>query len=393
MARSSPADRQAEGRARGKKAVRLARIVPMRRLQSPPHRSGTAAVLVAAALVLSAAGRGEAYRLYDNGALDFIVASDEAVRWSSEVWPSGATLEWRIERAPEWVELFGSSEGVFSVVRDALSRYSEIPTADIRWTVSGMDAAADGAWTRDGTSRVFLAGPRWWLWERGAGLWFVRNPIRQVWDIAECDVGLTREALDWDAQHREEWATDELESAFRTCLGLAESEGLPGSNRLRASRSESEDRWTRNDHFRESPSYHSAVWAGAFDSDSRVGVSLLRPRPGWRSEVGGLAGVLETAEGAVAYAHVWALRREAEGGMRVRAGAFSNRAGEFLIEGLEPGDYLLWAHPISDPRDSWDLVAAGAPLDLEDAVSLPLIRVRRGRTTDGAAIRMTHGRE
>ena len=72
-------------------------------------------------------------------------------------------------------------------------------------------------------------------------------------------------------------------------------------------------------------------------------------------------------------------------------GAYSNRTGEFLIEGLEPGTYLLWAHP--PPRTTLGpSLLAGVTADVRDAVLLSAVRVRAGRVTNGIVIPMEAGR-
>ena len=91
------------------------------------------------------------------------------------------------------------------------------------------------------------------------------------------------------------------------------------------------------------------------------------------------------------YAHVYALRLTPDG-MRDPVGAFTNARGEFLIEGLPPGDRFLWAHPINDWWDHAPLLLEGAETNVKDTF-LPLpIRVEAGRVTDGITIPMQPGR-
>ena len=133
-------------------------------------------------------------------------------------------------------------------------------------------------------------------------------------------------------------------------------------------------------------------WPASLAPDDRVGASLLRPRAGWIETTGSLSGVLESGGDPVAYAHVWALRRSADG-MRDPVGAFANAEGEFRIEGLAPGDYALWAHPIRWRWDQRPLIENGANTDLKDAVPAHPLRVAAGRVTGGIVIPMRRGRE
>ena len=123
-----------------------------------------------------------------------------------------------------------------------------------------------------------------------------------------------------------------------------------------------------------------------------VGAALLRPRSGWLSSVGSVAGSLSVDGERVAYAHVWALRQQ-EYTVGPPVGAFSNRSGEFLIEGLEPGYYLLWAHPaVTNPPAGSPPLFPGATRDVRDAVLLTAVRVSAGGTTSGIVIPMAPGR-
>ena len=63
--------------------------------------------------------RSGAYVLFDNGATDWVVGSEDALRWDPDVWPSGGTLRWGIEDAPEWDDLFGSANALSDLVDDA----------------------------------------------------------------------------------------------------------------------------------------------------------------------------------------------------------------------------------------------------------------------------------
>lgn len=319
--------------------------------------------------------RADAYLFYDNGALDYIVPASEAIRWSADVWGPGETLAWEIEDGSDWTLLLDASATEFApVVAEALASWSEIPTADISWRLSGVGPAQDYEFG-DGRSRVFLDVDGSW----GVLMQWTRNRELDVWEIAECDIGvpgwLVDRYPDPDALRRPLF--NFLYSELGHCLGLNEPARLPGSQRLRVN-AEGEDSW-----------YQTAVWAGV--SDRWIGASLLRPRAGWLSRTGGLAGTLESDGAPVPYAHVYALR-PAPGGMGDPVGAFTNARGEFLIEGLPPGDRFLWAHPISDSWDHTPLLLEGAETNVKDTF-LPLpVRVEAGRVTDGITIPMQPGR-
>ena len=347
--------------------------------------------------------RSAAYVLFDNGAADWVVGSEDALRWDPQVWPPGRTLGWEIEDAVEWNDLFGSSEALSDVVDEALSQWSGISTADIQWEVAGF--ADVDAGRRDSTNQVYLqrslstlgrGNAPFGTWLTTVHVWFAldSSSARPIWHIDECDVGLDQFQMEERKSDDPEglpgsvrWA---LSYSFQTCLGLGNSGLQPGSNRIRESALDTHDRRARRSHYYGSPWQHSAVFRGNY-RDRSTGASLLRPRPEWLPTVGSVSGSLSVDGEPVAYAQVWALRHETGGGTGPPIGAYSNRSGEFLIEGLEPGNYLLWAHP--PPRTTLGpRFLAGATVDVRDAVLLSAVQVRAGRVTTGISIPMEAGR-
>ena len=116
------------------------------------------ALAMVAVFGLGALGnRTEAYRFYDNGGLDFIVGSDQALRWSEDAWGQGRTLVWEIEDGEDWSLLFDSAEDMRPLLDEALGIWSGIETADISWRVSGVASVSDEEPRfGDSQSRVFL---------------------------------------------------------------------------------------------------------------------------------------------------------------------------------------------------------------------------------------------
>ena len=364
---------------------------------------GLLGVLLGMLSVTAVGTRSAAYVLYDNGASDWVVGSEDALRWSPEVWAPEATLLWHLEDAPEWTDLFGSSEALSDLVEDGLSDWSRIATADIQWEVAEL--ATGDAGGRDLTNQVFLRRSLSTLgrdqasfggWMTTVHVWFAldTSAARPVWQLTECDVGL-------DQLRMEEYKSDypdrlpnsirwRLSNAFQTCLGLGYSGAYPGSRRIRETALDSFDAAARRSHYYDSPWHSSAVF-GSTSTDRSTGASLLRPSSAWLATVGSVAGSLSVDGEPVAYAQVWALRHDAAGtGSPI--GAYSNRSGEFLIEGLKPGNYLLWAHPAIYRRLGTTAPPAGATADVRDAVLLSAVRVRAGRVTSGISIPMEAAR-
>lgn len=345
--------------------------------ESRPGRRAFLPALLLALASASEAPRVEAYRLYDDGSRDFIATSSEAVRWAPEVWGPGAELEWQLEAAPEWAENPDAAERAFAAVREALAYWSGIPGADIRWTVAEATAASTGRWVRDDASRIFVSTAGGFA---GAGVWFRRNASER-WEISECDVGAT-------AQGSEGLAVGTLAEDLGTCLGLGPSAGPPTTRRLRTERPAGDDSQARLDGFWSSPQVDRPLFGDA-DRDRRTGAALLRPREAWLSTVGSISGSLVAGGEPVPYAHVWAFR--AGGALADPVGAFSNRSGGFVIEGLEPGRYLLWAHPVAPTRHRF--VGLGGRTEVKDGLRLAPVPVTAGETTGDLVISLRTGRD
>ena len=126
-------------------------------------------------------------------------------------------------------------------------------------------------------------------------------------------------------------------------------------------------------------------------ADDVVGASLLRPARGWQRATGSLSGSIRRDGEPAPYAHVWALPMDGDP-LRDRVGAFSDGQGAFVIEGLRPGDYALWAQPISRQRAHPSLIVGGPLTDFDDMLSVLPIRVQAGQATGDLELAMWRGR-
>ena len=364
------------------------------RAGSGRRRFRLAAVLLVAFGLGSDRDEAEAYVLYDNGARDYVVGSDQAIRWSAEAWGPGSTLAWRIEDGPDYALLQGlvdSAADFAPVLEEALALWADIPTADISWRLRGMEERSEESRFGDSRNSVFFdAESRIY----GAAAWWIRNHSRGAWEIAECDIGIPP-LHDWewvDADWVKDWMPSDFAQELGHCLGLGRPAVFAASRRLRVSSSGGDFNWRWSALWSPSPARAVRHSPASLAPDDRVGASLLRSRAGWIETTGSLSGVLRSGGDPVAYAHVWAVRQSADG-MRDPVGAFANAEGEFLIEGLPPGDYALWAHPIRWYWEQRPLIESGANTDLKDAVPAHPLRVAAGQVTDGIVIPMRRGRE
>jgi len=130
-------------------------------------------------------------------------------------------------------------------------------------------------------------------------------------------------------------------------------------------------------------------------ADDATGAALLRPAQGWLRTTGAISGSLLLDERPVSYTHVWAFPATAfpERGWPPPVGAFSNRAGDFLIEGLEPGLYVLWISPLTERHAHFDLSGLAGPSVLAETVAPVPVRVEAGSITEVAPISTRRGRE
>ena len=85
-------------------------------------------------------------------------------------------------------------------------------------------------------------------------------------------------------------------------------------------------------------------------------------------------------------------RRLAAGDIGPGVSAFTDERGRFLIEGLAPGDYLIWAGPMIRHDAHSELISNGAELDARDGFSLDPVSVRAGTETAGVTVALQPGR-
>ena len=104
--------------------------------------SRPARALACALIAVVSAGPAGAYRFWSElwGDPGFPIAplAEEAQRWDADAWGPGETLHWEVSRDEDWDVLFESVDGVLPYVERAMASWSEIPTADIAWTLDGV---------------------------------------------------------------------------------------------------------------------------------------------------------------------------------------------------------------------------------------------------------------
>ena len=339
-----------------------------------------------------------------------LVTAQDAQRWSSGIWGPGGTLHWEVAADPDWAVLYGDAQGAAFELQRALDAWTDVPSADISWDLQvgagwdESDEAAAGGGGKDGRNSIFIDA------SAGGGLlgyalvWDDGRTSDGTWEIVECDWALgsfATEIPDWvTPDYRDEFLSDTREIALTTsihelghCIGLAHAGAFAMSGRVRMG----VDPQVGADVFEyihpgdPVMSYGVEQDLGKLSADDVSGVSLLRPVAGWRDRTGNISGALRVAGSPAPWVQVWAIPLEGDP-QKDRIGVFSDHEGRFLIEGVPPGDYLLWAHPIVIQNAHPIMILNGPPLDLDDTLAASPVRVSAGGTAGGLEVRMRIGR-
>lgn len=366
-----------------------------------PRRA--ALVSWAALAALAAAGAAEAYRFFDSRGEDAplrswrLVGPEEALRWSAAAWGPGASLAWEVAPDPDFEGLFGGASGVLPHLERALASWSDLPSTDITWTASLVEDADSESAAVDGRNTFFLDA------ESGAGgyaaIWSRRNDEDDLWELVECDFTLGRWAARApqgaaDEARRIASATATIVHELGHCLGLAHAGTLSLLGRRGQPLLGARNQPVELIHPRDpamSYGYAQRNPAGV-PADDAVGASLLRPAAGWWPRTGAIHGRLHAGGDPAPWVQVWAVPTGSDNPLEDRVGGFTDDRGRFRLEGLPPGDYLLWAHPLVIGAAHFLLGANGAPRDLDDTVLGRPVRVGPGQYATGVEIPMRIGR-
>jgi hypothetical protein len=351
----------------------------------PLHPVATVAALVGTMFLVSAPGAG--YRFYGSSSdAPWIPEADDARRWEPTAWGPGGILVWHIQDVPEWSPHFVTAGDFIPLFETALEVWGSISTADIRMRVEGLAQRAVAE--LDGRNLVAVGTE-----EPGrafAQAWSRRNSASGQWRRYECDVIFGANRLEGFANTDRRHHLTTIIHELGHCIGLRHAAVTP-TPRGRTPRGH-EKGWRISSIWQKDP-----VMSYGFDIDNQlteddvVGASLVRPRPSWLRTTGSLSGRLTRNGQPAAFVSVHLLRDE-DGRARPSVQVFSNDRGEFLAEGLRPGRYLLWVHPMFRQSAHDDLLEGDPSLDVSDLTNPQTFVVQAGHETAAGEFVLRRGR-
>ena len=326
----------------------------------PRFRNLLAAALLAVLGAVS--GDGHQYLYYEPSDRDMSVHPDHQwpVRWSERAWPPGATLTVALAEDGTWGfdepdGLFRDIEDVARAVDHALSLWSDIESADIRWKLDriapytelsrypgdqyrGIRIVTEARSPSDRTAAYAL------VWTTTD--WFGRQAI------TGCEVSLVGSGARYASSSVEMRLFVSLVGhELGHCLGLDHSASYPHDR--------SAANWLWDDPPEPLWGWRGLLQGGAPfpvpspNHDERVAVSLLRPRAGWLEETGSIWGAVFAGGEPAQAVYVLASRVAPETGqVGAGVGVFTGRNGTFDIRGLVPGAYVLWVFDLAI-QDEW----------------------------------------
>ena len=330
--------------------------------------------LVGSLLLAGGLRMAAGYRL---GATEYVVlpflfgeGEQHKKRWDPEVWGPGTTMTVVVPDDPRWVETFDYFESMADVrrlVSEAAAVWSGIGAADIRWEVGESPVAGDA-----GIAVVIKDAPEdgragWASYrsKRNAGIRQLEGCEVVLADRDDGGLGNTRNGMRWFFAHE-----------LGHCLLLQHHAEYPNLSWLGSRYRALASMWGG-----------SSIMGVPFDGGSsepvalqpteRIGAALLRPAPGWLESTGAIYGTVLGADfgSETAGVGLLAARIGPDGRPRDAVTRVTNQWGQFTVEGLAPGEYVLMLNGIGLDVYGEDWVGAAR---IHKTIRLDPVRVRAG---------------
>ena len=307
--------------------------------------------------------------------------------WKPDVWGRGETLYFVLVDSPGWATLSDDIHDVRDAVEEAMRTWEGVGSADIAWEIEETMPDADFRELHDSGEHFITTQPggtsiTTTMFERMSdGLWYRQRTWISMAEEHVADPYFFRYAMLHELghvlglDHASVYARGDrpqhiphgvLSSSWR--FDPVMSYGRAGQDRYR--------------------DYHAML-----TPDDRVGASLLRPRDRWLESTGNIRGTVLLEGGAGAgLVHVMATRLRANGTLGESVGAFTNVLGEFVIAGLEPGEYALLVRSLEIQRAHPDLLP-WVNTGIRDTLWAVPVTVRAGQRAGPVTIRVYPGDE
>ena len=333
--------------------------------------------------ILGAGGPADGYRLRARST--WTPSSEEALHWQESDFP----LRFRMlenDNLPADVDL--TQAGWAEIVERSLVHWTGIPTARIEIVLEEEGVPISQADQDDGVNTIGFSSD-----EEFVDSWFTAYA---AWrfdgdELVGCDIEVNPDFVkNWAPQDAYRLLEVLAVHEMGHCLGLGHTEPHPMPL------------WTGRP-VNADPSFlpdpvmsYSNSYGLELPEDDTVPVSLLYPAPGFSESRGSVRGSVVLEERPAAFAYVQAVR-PGESGIPTRPGpgTFADENGDFHLEGLSPGHWMLWVHPILVTRRNAhpmtpDADAAGASEFLDQ---WRWVRVEAGEVLEEVEIVVHPGRE
>ena len=341
------------------------------------------AFAAAAVATLSGGAPADGYKLRANA---WVPTSENAIRWQESDFP----LRFRMLENDNLPPNLGiTQEGWADLVERSLAHWIRIPTARIGIVLDEEGVPLSQADADDGMNTIGFTADEFFVghWATAFAAW--RTDAGQ---LVGCDIEVNPDFVkNWAPQDAERLLEIIITHEMGHCLGLGHTEPHPMPL------------WTDRP-VRADPSFlpdpvmsYSNSYGLDRPEDDTVPVSLLYPAPGFIESRGSIRGSGLVAGNPAAFAYVQAVR-PGEWGKPAQPGpgVFVNEEGEFFLEGMSPGDWMLWVHPILVTRRNahgsrLNMAAEAGALEFRD--QWRWVRVEAGETLEDVEITVQPGRE
>ena len=365
---------------------RVDTLPPLPKNSDKRRRARLRCAFLCAALTLGTYADGYVFFVLERETFRSVIGtSEDAIHWPESRFPVQFRM---LENALLPPDLEITHQTWTEIVERSLQRWTAIPTSSVELTLEGPSVAADQIDIRDGINTIGFTSDDYFRdsWVTASANWGFDDE-----GLTYCDIQVSPYFVkNWPPQDSERLLEIVITHEIGHCLGLLHTEPHPMPL------------WTdlpvaKDAAFLPDPvmSYSNSYGLDLPDDDT-VAVSLLYPAPAFLDSRGSVSGTAILEGNPAAYTYVQAIQpggSDAGGGPG--PGVFADENGEFVVEGLLPGDWMLWVHPILVTRrnahgnrttgaaeadaldflDQWSWVRVQAGEVLEDVV----IAVRRGR--------------